>query len=164
MISNYKRMIGDIANVFDIKPEIVYGIIMQESNFNLWAVRYEPAKQECSYGLMQLMLSTARWLLNKFLRNVYYFSDHDHLLEQIRKFQDKFLGDEMVKGSTLFDPQINIFLGCLYLWRQLKRYNWNYEKAISAYNAGSYTPNNSRYVKNVLQYSSEYHGDQRRTT
>ena len=57
MISNINLLIRDMAKIFGIKAEIVYGIIKQESDFDMLAVRYEPAKGECSYGLMQVMCS-----------------------------------------------------------------------------------------------------------
>lgn len=56
-----------------------------------------------------------------------------------------FRGDE----RTLNDPVWSILYGIRYLRWQLERYG-NVEQALSAYNAGSYTPDNLDYVRRVL--------------
>jgi soluble lytic murein transglycosylase-like protein len=53
------------------------------------------------------------------------------------------------KPKELFDPYVNMFYAAKYLSYQHERYqNWN--KAISAYNAGRYIKSNKKYVTKVL--------------
>ena len=56
--------------------------------------------------------------------------------------------------DELFDPEINIHYGTAYLRWQLDRYAEDIEKALSAYKAGTYTPENKWYVDRVLGYYS----------
>jgi len=54
--------------------------------------------------------------------------------------------------DDLFDPEINIRYGTKYLVWQLDRYGQEIKKALSAYEAGTYTPENKWYVDRVLGY------------
>lgn len=54
------------------------------------------------------------------------------------------------RNCVLFDPTVNILTAGLYLKKQLNRYKGNTRKAISAYNAGTATKVNRRYVDKVL--------------
>ena len=47
--------------------------------------------------------------------------------------------------------------GSKYLSKQLKRYNGDWTKAISAYNAGSYTKKNRKYVQKVIRQIKVQH-------
>jgi len=55
------------------------------------------------------------------------------------------------KGACpeLLNPYVNIYYGTKYLRWQFERYG-DWEKAISAYNAGSFTLRNRKYVEKVL--------------
>lgn len=61
------------------------------------------------------------------------------------------------KGSPkkLFDPKINAYYAAKYLDYQLGRYDGDWLKAISAYNAGSYRMSNMKYVRKVLKKLGE---------
>lgn len=50
----------------------------------------------------------------------------------------------------LFKPDINLYYAEKYLNYQLKRYNNDIKKAVSAYNAGKAIKSNKNYVRNVL--------------
>ena len=54
--------------------------------------------------------------------------------------------------DDLFDPDTNIYYGTKYLRWQLDRYIEDVKKALSAYEAGTYTPTNEWYVDRVLAY------------
>lgn len=55
--------------------------------------------------------------------------------------------------DDLFDPDTNVQYGTKYLRWQLDRYEQDIEIALSAYKAGTYTPENKWYVDRVLGYS-----------
>jgi len=52
----------------------------------------------------------------------------------------------------LFDPDTNVYYGTKYLRWQLDRYGQVIQMALSAYEAGTYTPENQWYVDRVLGY------------
>ena len=53
-----------LAGVTDITPQMLTAIAWIESTGNTAAQRYEPALNDSSYGLCQVLLSTANWLYN----------------------------------------------------------------------------------------------------
>jgi soluble lytic murein transglycosylase-like protein len=138
-----------------VPPELVLGIIKQESGGDAEAMRFEPsyrwlhepevwaqrmgwtadterALQCFSYGLMQIMLSTAREL---------GFAKQPH---------------------QLLSPVINLSWGCLYFGVLGKRHG-DWTDAVSAYNQGSPKKKafssaykNQDYVDSVLKYAEEY--------
>lgn len=59
-----------------------------------------------------------------------------------------------VTPLDLYDPELNAHVAASYLSKQLARYS-NYNKAISAYNAGHYTHINKKYLHKVLSISKE---------
>ena len=107
---------------------LIKSVISTESAWNPTAVRLEPRVQDASYGLMQILLGTAKWL--------------------------GYPGD----GNGLYDPGTNIKYGSRYLVYQLDRYPGVLSDAISAYNGGhalrasggGYV--NQRYVDEVNIY------------
>lgn len=135
-----------------LEPNLVLAIIKRESDFQQYAMRYEPAfkyfwdpegfsrkvrvsieteriGQATSWGLMQIMGAVAR---------EYYFT---------RPF------------GLLFEPETNIEYGCRHLKTFFTRYG-NIQDAVASYNAGS--PRlasdgklvNQPYVDFVLTYKS----------
>ncbi|MBA7633161.1 Membrane-bound lytic murein transglycosylase C [subsurface metagenome] len=54
--------------------------------------------------------------------------------------------------DELFDPDTNVYYGTKYLRWQLDRYGQDIQMALSAYEAGTYTPENKWYVDRVLGY------------
>jgi soluble lytic murein transglycosylase-like protein len=113
----------------DVDPLLLQAICKVESNFNPWAIRYEPDYrytinpmdwghklgitpqseeflQKSSLGLCQVMGALAREL-----------GHSDHL-------------------SQLFIPALNLNYACKYLKRQMKRFQ-KQDQLISSYNAGT---------------------------
>lgn len=116
---------------------LLKGLIARESGWNPGAFRYEAAVNDASYGLMQILLGTAKSSLN----------------------------NPNLTPSDLFVPDINIAAGSAYLRYQIGRYGGDYRKAVSAYNCGSdcqtrrtsFWPNgNAAYVDDVMAYQSWY--------
>jgi len=155
----YDDIIKKHSSNFGINERLIRAIIQTESSWNPWAIRVErgfwsryltgikniffktPEKDEkwlsypdlasASYGLMQIMLSTAM----------------EH-------------GFRFTYPTELFDPNANIKFGCAYLKRLYERYG-DWDCAIAAYNAGSAKKNldgtfkNQGYVSKVLKYFKE---------
>lgn len=91
-----------------LDPYQVAGLIRQESVFNSKAT--SPAR---AYGLMQLLVPTARMMA--------------------RKYSDT--SSSSITSSTLFEPRLNIELGTAYMREQLSKYG-RIEYMSVAYNAG----------------------------
>ena len=117
----YTGIIYEYAEEYNLKPELVCAVIHAESGFNKDAVSSAGAS-----GLMQIMESTAYWLAPKI-----DMEDFDY--------------------GQIFDPAVNIRLGCFYL-SMLERQYGDMDVALCAYNAGS--GNVDRWLGNP-----EYSGD-----
>ena len=155
----YDDIIKNCSQIYGIDEKLIRAIIKKESSGNQWAFRVErgfwvryfpgikaifsrtPEKDEqwlaypdivsASYGLMQVMLSTAMEL----------------------GFRFQYPGE-------LYEPATNIKFGCLLLKRNFDRYK-NWDDAISAYNQGNNRKDssgkyvNQYYVDKVKQFMAE---------
>ncbi len=102
----YLDIIQMYSKEFDLDNNLVLGVINSESGFN------EKAESKSNaIGLMQLKYSTAEEIANK-------------------------LKIDNFKKEDLFEPKINIRLGCFYLRYLINYYDGNVKLAICAYNAG----------------------------
>jgi soluble lytic murein transglycosylase-like protein len=152
----YETIITNCARVYKIDEALIRAIIKKESSWRPYAYKVEkgfltryltgiknlffktPEKDEAwltypdivsaSYGLMQIMLTTA--------------------MELGFRFDSPF---------ELFDPATNIKYGCLLLKKYYNRYgDWN--DAIASYNQGNNRKNsdgsyiNQAYVDKVMEY------------
>lgn len=102
----YDLLIADAAQKYNVPFAWVKGIMWKESSFNPDAYRPERAINDASYGLMQLLLKTARGL--------------------------GFSGTP----DALYDPLINIDLGVKLLGQLIRSYGENLSRVYSAYNSG----------------------------
>jgi soluble lytic murein transglycosylase len=91
-----------------LDPYNVAGLIRQESVFNPRA-----ASSARAYGLMQLLVPTARMMARKYSET----------------------NSRSITSSTLYDPRLNIELGTAYMREQLSKYG-RIEYMSVAYNAG----------------------------
>lgn len=120
-------IIDEMGRKYNIEPALIRGVIKQESNWDVNASRYEAHKSDASWGLMQLMLDTAR----------------------------KVLGIPNLTTTQLINPRVNIEAGTKLLAENWVRWG-NLSDAVAAYNAGSprlgvdgkYV--NAKYVSNVM--------------
>jgi len=101
----YKNEILSYANEFNIQPEIIASVINIESSFNKNAYSNKKA-----IGLMQIKLDTANYLSDLNLK-------------------------PQLTEKELFQPNINIKYGCMYLRYLLNKFD-SLETALCAYNAG----------------------------
>jgi soluble lytic murein transglycosylase-like protein len=119
---------------------MVVGIVQKESSFDPLAYHWsEENPADRSYGLMQLTLSTARWLAG--LNGYSLYPD----------------------GHDVYDPITNLWLGMYYLsWLYNKYGSWG--DVISAYNYGSVKLDDSGdyvnypYVNSVVVYAQQLTG------
>jgi soluble lytic murein transglycosylase-like protein len=105
----FDSIISAASSNFGVPFGLIKGVIAQESNFVQRAYRAEPQINDASYGLMQVLLATARGI--------------------------GYVGT----GDGLFDPQTNITVGTSFLSQLLRTAadsGWGIDSAISAYNAG----------------------------
>jgi len=121
-LSPYQFIVTDYADQYSLDENLIRAVIWKESSGHPNAKRWEGEGYGYSRGLMGVLYATA--------------------------LQVGFTG----KPDDLFDPETNIYCGTAYLRWQLDRYGEDVEMALSAYNAGTYTPINKYYVDKVLEY------------
>lgn len=102
----YDDLIRNASETFDVPAPWIKAVIRVESNWNANAYRAEPRINDGSYGLMQVLLRTARGL--------------------------GFAGD----ASELFDPVVNIPLGTGLLGNLRRQFGDDFRRVYSAYNSG----------------------------
>lgn len=103
---DYKLTVKKYAKMYDVPDEIVFSVIKAESNYDENAVSAKGA-----VGLMQIRESTGKWAAEKLER-------------------------EEFSKELLYDPVINIEIGCFYLSYLLDLYGGDIKNALAAYNAG----------------------------
>ena len=118
----YSQIVDEISNQYELDPLFVYAVIWTESKFDTNAVSRSGAK-----GLMQIMDTTGKWGAE---------------ICEIKNYS----------SEKLFDPSINIQIGCWYISKLIKQYEGDIEMALAAYNAGS---GNVAKWKSNTAYSSD---------
>lgn len=108
-VDSLEPIITQMSEKYDVPTALIKATIKQESNWNVSASRFEAHKTDASWGLMQVLLATAK----------------------------EILGNNDLTITQLMNPKTNIEAGTKYLAKQLKRYNGDLMSAIAAYNAGS---------------------------
>ncbi|MBS4960872.1 MAG: lytic transglycosylase domain-containing protein [Clostridiales bacterium] len=112
----YSTEVEKYAREYGLEENFVYAVIKAESNFDPNAVSYRGA---C--GLMQIMPTTGEWCAES-------------------------MGMDSFAEEMLFDPEINIQLGCWYLALLVDHFDGSLTTAAAAYNAG---------IGNVSRWISE---------
>ncbi|TCQ08176.1 soluble lytic murein transglycosylase [Serpentinicella alkaliphila] len=120
--THYIDIVEKYAEVYNIDPYLVLSIIKNESKFNPEAVSRKDAR-----GLMQIAPITGQWASEK-------------------------LPIESYSQDMLFDPELNIQIGCWYLSILNNQFASNFELVVAAYNAGN--GNVSRWLSNP-EYSAD---------
>ena len=120
----YESIIDKYSNKYSVNKALIFAVINTESNFDINAVSIKGAS-----GLMQLMEQTANWLAEN--NNVQEFDFN----------------------KDIFNPDLNIKLGVIYLRQLLDMYNNNEISALAAYNAG--IGNVSKWTKNKEYYDGQ---------
>lgn len=104
---NHLDIIYKYSKKYNIDTSLVCAVINAESRFKQNAVSEKGAS-----GLMQIMKPTADWAAEE-------------------------IGIKEYSYDKIFEPELNIHIGCWYLSRLMKQYDNNLTLVIAAYNAGS---------------------------
>ncbi len=132
VIENYGDYINATAQKYELDPKVIFATIMVESMGNPKAIRYEPQINDASYGLGQILYSTAKYI----------------------GFQGS--------TDQLYDPQTNIDLIGKYHKRTLDTYGHDLsdESLAIAYNSGNpygkAIPGHVQKFDKWLQKAEEY--------
>nr|WP_053986351.1 lytic transglycosylase domain-containing protein [Holtiella tumoricola] len=118
----YKEVVDTYSTRYGVDPLFVYSVMKAESGFEPKALSRSGAK-----GLMQIMNKTGSWGATE-CEIPYYSND------------------------KLFDPEINIQIGCWYLAKLMNQYEGDQNLVLAAYNAGS--GNVAKWRENTL-YSKD---------
>lgn len=103
----YKEYVYKYSIEFKVDPYLVFSIIKAESSFDPNATSSRNAR-----GLMQISESTGNW-------------------------GAKMLKVESYTFDKLYDPELNIKIGCWYLNNLMKEFGDDVELVVTAYNGGS---------------------------
>lgn len=118
----YEDYIKKYSYKYDIDPILVASIIRVESKYYKDAKSHRGAR-----GLMQISPITGKWAAEE-------------------------IGIIGYNEDFLYDPEINIMIGCWYLDRLYKQFNNDIKLVLTAYNGGS--GNVEKWLKNPM-YSSD---------
>ena len=113
---DYELTVKKYARLYDIPDELVFSVIKAESNYDKNATSKKGAT-----GLMQIMPETGVWAAEK-------------------------ISIEDFSPERLYEPDLNIEIGCFYLSYLLDLYSGNVQNALAAYNAGP--ANVDKWLKN----------------
>jgi soluble lytic murein transglycosylase-like protein len=121
-------------DITDIAPQMVATIAMIESSGDPGAVRQEPAINDASYGLCQVLLGTASWLADSMGYSA--------------------LGEPT--AETLLDPATNLYFACAYMhW--LRNYKGAVQSdafVVGAYNGGPGNPTGPGPTRYLASYEA----------
>lgn len=103
----YGELVFQFAQEYSLDPYLVFAVIQTESKFNSKATSIRNAK-----GLMQIMDTTGKWAAQN-------------------------IGIPNFQTHMLYDPAVNIRIGCWYLNRLRAEFKGDWDMVILAYNSGS---------------------------
>ena len=131
----YQNFIDGASSFYGLEPKWIKAVLHVESRGEVAPTpRWEAHKGEHSYGLGQILPSTALWMLSR--------PDKFPLPDSIRERTKPAVSGQLEKGESSFnnllhDAEVNIYLTAAYIRYQYDRYNSNITDAVAAYNAGS---------------------------
>jgi hypothetical protein len=125
-----------VKNRFDFKPsaEMLTTVASIESSFNSKAYRYEKHLDDASYGLMQTLYTTARWL-------------HDEM---------GYNRVSLPNQTFLYDPYVSMYFGAAYLDWLIKAYGGTDEQIIRRYNGGPKGDQRSTTLNHWIKYQNRF--------
>jgi soluble lytic murein transglycosylase-like protein len=135
-VDRFWDIINEMAIKYQVRQSLIQAVIHWESGGNPNAFRAEPRINDASYGLMQILGSTARAM-----------------------------GWTGTDPKELYDPRLNIDLGTKYLSLLIRQYNdeflalLNYNggpRAVRRWQRGERDFPSARYARNVLDLAEHY--------
>lgn len=132
----YKPIIAAAGLKYDVKPELVYSIIRQESSFNPLARSHADA-----FGLMQL-------------------------IPEMAKRAENVTGIQLKSPEGLYEPELNIPLGTSFLRTTLDRWKGAFIPTVASYNASEKAVSgwlNSRDTKDPVAFIEDVPYEETRT-
>ena len=118
----YKEEIEEYSDMYNLPYELVASVINVESSFD------ENAKSsKGAIGLMQIKYSTAKYIVK-------YYSSNDYLsTNNLVNVNENNIS--LTSENDLFNPKINIEIGCMYLRYLINKFS-SVDTALASYNAG----------------------------
>lgn len=132
-----------IAKKYGIDAPLVLSVCHHESNWDPWAVRFEPAFFDRYISSMKLLSDTEK------TERAFSFGLMQVLGQVAREFG--FTGKYL---TELCEPAVGIEYGCRKLAKCLKAHNGAVTDALLSYNGGAY----KEYPEKVLQHYDHYKG------
>lgn len=130
--SGVRKMVVKEAVRQGVDVGVVLGVAWVESNFG----KFKVGDKRGSYGVMQVRLGTAKFVIEKIWR------------QSVKGVCDRVLIKRLIS-----DDSFNIKVGVSYLKWLLERCGGDYRKAVMAYNRGlKGKSDNGKYVKKVFYY------------
>lgn len=147
-----KAMLWGIELKLD--PALIMACIFAESAGNPNAKRWEANRNEYSYGLMQILWSTAQDIVSWLKKEPFGEGNQGNYIP----------ASYVLTADAMLNPNLNILLGTRYLAYQYYRYNVlgkkKAEYMFSAYNAGSVPASgvyvNPAYVTKCINAAQKY--------
>lgn len=133
-----------IAGNFKLDPCLVCGVIEQESNWNTWAMRYEP--------MFMARYVAPLYTNNKITASEAYARSFSWGLMQVMGQVAREVGFDMQFLSALCDAEAGISIGCAVLARKLDANKGDVTQGLQAWNGGG----NPAYAGQVLARMSRY--------
>lgn len=127
-----------------LEPALVCAVVEQESNWNPWAIRYEP--------LFFAKYVAPLYTNNKVGATEAYARGISWGLMQVMGQVAREIGVSSLYLSTLCDPAVGLAVGCKVLRRKLDAHGGDRTKGLLAWNGGG----NPDYADEVLARMSRY--------
>jgi soluble lytic murein transglycosylase-like protein len=134
------QLVRDRQQLLGLDPALVCAIIEQESDFNPWAIRYEPAFYDHYIVPLNLPSSTEAHA------RAFSFGLMQVMGECAREIQ--YLGPL----AQLCDPETGIIIGCKWFTKKLAQAGGDQHRALFLWNGGG----NEQYADQVEARISKY--------
>ena len=135
-----------IAAAAGIDPQLVCAVIEQESDWNPWAVRYEP-------GFLSRYVAPL-YTAGKFSATEAYTRAMSWGLMQVMGQVAREFGFKESSLAELCDPATGVEFGCKILSRRLARAKGDTSLALQAWNGGAYANYAAEVLARMRNYSS----------